>query len=206
MSSDPNSLEGFWSVVVALTEDAKTCIGVLDKVYDDDDDDAVMFWRRMYARSVIALIEGATYRMTYAAYLARDRRDVTFSLSEMQELEKAYDFEEEFDPVVEVSRALALDRIQLAFKVFARVHYSDYVLPIQEAEWAHIKEIFRIKQTLMFPREAQELAIDEEKVDALIFGTTWFMERLVNILQSSRTSMLEQVASWENEDDDGIVM
>lgn len=206
MSSDQNSLEGFWSIVVALTEDAKTCLGVLDKVYEDDDDEAVMFWRRMYARSVFALIEGATYRMTYAAYAARDRRDVTFSLPEIEELEKAYDFDEEFDPVLEVSRALALDRVQLAFKAFARVHYADYVLPIHEPEWAHIKEILKLRQRLMFPREAEELLINEDQIDALIYGTTWFMERLVKLLESSRKCMFEKVASWEDEDDDGIVM
>lgn len=206
MPTDPNSLEGFWSIVRLLCEDAKTCLGVLDKVYEDDDEEAIMFWRRMYARSVCALIEGATYCMTRAAYAARDRRDVVFSLSEIEELEKAYNFDEEFDPVMEVSSALGLDRIHLAFKAFARVHYCDYVLPIQAPEWAHIKEVFKIRQALMFPQETQELIIDEEQVDALIFSTTWFVERLANLLKRSQTSMLEQVASWEEEDDDGIVM
>src|ERR1044072_7342850 len=93
------SLEEFWNVVKRLNGDASRCMMSLEET-PEEDEEGRSFWRRMYARAVFAVIDGATYRMTYHAYAARGRRDVVFSPSELDRLEKSYDFDEEQEEVL----------------------------------------------------------------------------------------------------------
>jgi hypothetical protein len=193
------SLNEFWGVVARLTGDVKRCMTALEETPEDDEEWRA-FWRRMYARAVFAAIDGATYRMTFHAHAARDRRDVTFSMEELARLEKAYDFDEDQEEHVSTfSRTQMLDNIKFAFNAFARVHYSDYVLPINDPNWILIKEIARMKDSLLYPREPQEAEVYEENIDTLVQGLLWFVERMLELIEDSKKCILEKFAGWEDE-------
>src|SRR3989440_13046703 len=87
------SLEEFWNVVTRLNGDVSRCMAALEGTPEEDEEGRA-FWRRMYARAVFAVIDGATYRMTFHAHAARARRAVTFWLDELSRLEQAYYLEE----------------------------------------------------------------------------------------------------------------
>lgn len=199
------SLEEFWDVVKRLNADARRCMMALEETPEEDEEGRA-FWRRMYARAVFALVDGATYRMTYHAYAARGRSGVTFSLAELDRLEKSYDFDEDQEEVVATfSRARMLDQIKFAFNAFARVHYSDYVLPTNDPAWILIKEIARVKDSLQYPRSPQETEVYEENIDALVEGLLWFVERMVELIEDSEKCVSVKFAAQES-DEDEVVM
>ena len=199
------SLEEFWGVVTRLTGDANRCMTALEATPEEDEEGRA-FWRRLYARAVFAAIDGAVYRMAFHAYAARDRRGVVFSMSELSRLEKAYDFDEDMDEFVSTfSRTQMLDDIKFAFNVFARVHYSDYVLPINDPDWADVEDIAYLRNTLQYPRDPEGIEVYEENVDSLVGGLLWLVKRMVEIIEDSRERTLEKFAEWKAEDDEPIM-
>lgn len=204
MKDNAISLEEFWSLVKRLNGDAKRCLIALHET-PTDDEEGKSFWRRMYARAVFALIDGATYRMMYHAYAATGRPGVTFSADELTRLEMAYDFDEDREPVATFGKTQTLDNIQFAFDAFARVHEAAYILPIHDQDWILIKEIALIRQNLQYCREAQELEVDAGNVEVLLYGLQWFVERMVDLLESCVDSMSEGAAEWELEDQEIIM-
>jgi len=199
------SLEEFWNVVKRLNGDASRCMMSLEET-PEEDEEGRSFWRRMYARAVFAVIDGATYRMTYHAYAARGRRDVVFSPGELDRLEKSYDFDEDQEEVLATfSRARMLDNIKFAFNAFARVHYSDYVLSINDPAWALLKEIARMKDSLQYPRAPEETEVYDEQIDTLVEGLLWFVERMVEVIEDSGECLTKKSAAWEA-DEDEVVM
>ncbi|HEX3558877.1 MAG TPA: hypothetical protein VHU19_06725 [Pyrinomonadaceae bacterium] len=198
---NPVSLEEFWGVVKRLTGDASRCMMALEET-PEEDEQGKAFWRRMYARAVFAVFEGATYRMTYHAYAARGRCDVTFSLDELNRLERSYDFDEDQEEFVATfSRTRMLDNIKFAFNAFARVHYSDYVLSINDPSWVLIEEIVFIKDFLQYPKGPEGTEVFDENVDTLVFGLQWFLERMVELVEDSRDCFLAKAAAWEAGED-----
>jgi hypothetical protein len=182
------SLEEFWSLVIRLNQDAKRCSIALDDTAADDEE-GKSFWRRMYARAVFALIDGATYRMMFHAYAARERPGVGFSAAELKRLEEAYDFDEDRAPVATFCRQQTLDDIRFAFEAFARVHSAAYVLPVHDSSWVLIKEIARIRQGLQFCRTVEEIEVYEENVETILYGLQFFVECMVELLESCADSM-----------------
>lgn len=204
MNNNAIPLEEFWDVVRRLSADVNRCLTALVET-PDDDEEGKSFWRRMYARAVFAFFDGVIYRMMFQAYAARERREVTFSLDELMKLEKAYDFDEDADAIYTFSKSQMLDEIRFAFNAFARVHYSDYIFPTHDPNWILIKGVARIRQIVQSPREATELEVYEENVEVLIEGMQWFVECMVELLESSRKHAVEKFAEWEA-DGDEIVM
>jgi hypothetical protein len=159
----------------------------------------------MCAFSVFALIEGATYHLMYVAYVMRNMREVVFSLDELEVLEKAYDFDEERDVEAGLTMEQMLERIKFAFNAFARVHYSDYVLPTTEPDWQHIKATFQTKKYLSYPQSPGELAVDHAGVEKLQLGAMWFIQCLASLIKSCRDSAIAKFASWENGTDEPVM-
>ena len=199
------SLEEFWNVVTRLNGDVSRCMAALEETPEEDEEERA-FWRRMYARAIFAAIDGATYRMTFHAYAARARPSVTFSMDELERLEKAYDFDEDQEEFVSTfSKSQMLDDIKFAFNAFARVHYSDYVLPINDPGWILIKEIARMRDALRYPRAPEETEVYEENIDTLAEGLLWFVERMVELIEDSRDRFKEKVAEWESGEDETVM-
>ena len=204
MKNNAIDLEGFWTLVKRLNEDAKRCFTALEATPESNEDEK-SFWRRMYARSVFALIEAATYRMTYHAYAASGRPGVSFSAEELTRLETAYDFDRDREPVTSFGKTQTLDNIQFAFDAFARVHDCAYVLPIHDTEWVLINEIARIRETLQFCRDPDEIEVSGENIEVLLYGLQWFIERMVDLLESCCDSMSEGATAGELEDTEIIM-
>lgn len=204
MYDDAISLEEFWGVVILLTDDVKRCAAGLDDTPEGDEEER-SFWRRMYARAVFAAVDGITYRMLFHAYAARGRRGVIFSIDELARLERFYDFDEDREAAATFSKRGMLDDIKFAFNAFARVHYSDYILPAHDPKWVLIEGIARIKEGLQYPRAAGELEVYEETVDELAEGLRWFVEWMADLLQSCREHAEEEFASWESDEDEVIM-
>ena len=205
MNHHHTSLEESWKIIRRLNGDAKRCIRALQETASEDAEE-IAFWRRTYARSVFAIIDGAVYQMMSHAYAARHRRDVVFSLDELQRLEKAYDFDEDQEPSVSFSRTQMLEQIRFAFNAFARVHYSDYILPTHDAGWFFIKDIAYIRECLQFPREPGGLEIYEENIETLIEGLLWFVERMVELMESSQEQAMMTFAAWESDQDENEII
>lgn len=204
MKDNSISLEEFWGVVTGLTNDAKICIRMLEGTPEDEEGQR-SFWRRMCARTVFAAIEGATYRMMFHAYAARERPDVVFSIDELMRLEKYYDFDEDKEPETTLSRTLMLDDLRFAFNAFARVHYSDYVLPTSDPEWALVKAIARLREALQHPREEKELEVHEENVDDMAQGLAWLVGRMADLLESCREHIEEKFAAGDSGGDEVVM-
>lgn len=209
MAEAAYSVEEFWNIVGALAADLQKCASALEALANDENAEnrgkLFWFWRRMCALSVFAAIEGSTYHMMFIAYVARNSRDVVFSLEEMKALENAYDFDEDREIEPGLTQKQMLERIKFAFNAFARVHYSDYVLPVNDDGWLQLKEIFLIKKNISCPQATRELEVVDDNVTDLLEGTAWFMKCMVTLIESCRDSAAERVAAWDDEPD-GPVM
>jgi hypothetical protein len=209
MGEAPYSVEEFWNIVGALAADMQRCASALEALAKNEEEKDrgkwLWFWRRMCALSVFAMIEGAVYHMTYIAYVVRHSRDVVFSLDELTVLENAYDFDEDGEVEPGLTDEQMLERIKFAFNAFARVHYSDYVLPTGEDGWLAIKETFLIKRAISSPRTTAELEVLDDNITDLLEATAWFMNSLISLIESCRESAEARVAAWEDEKD-GPVM
>ncbi|HEX7996863.1 MAG TPA: hypothetical protein VF528_00500 [Pyrinomonadaceae bacterium] len=209
MAEPPYSIEEFWDIVSALAADMQKCAAAHEAVVKAEEEESqgewLGFWRRMCALTVFALIEGATYHLTYIAYVARNSREVVFSLRELETLEKAYDFDDEQEVEPGLTQEQMLERIKFAFNAFARVHYSDYILPTQDAEWLQLKETFSIKAAISSPQLVRELEVSDDDVTDLLQATAWFVQCLVALTESCRDAAGAKVASWEAEKDEHIM-
>ncbi|HEY0406069.1 MAG TPA: hypothetical protein VGC89_10100 [Pyrinomonadaceae bacterium] len=212
----PYSLEEFWAIVTTLAEDVKQCSMALEILDNQEpiDEDMVRFWRKICAYTIFALIEGVTYHMLHIAYVARHSRDVVFTLAEIEALESAYDFSE--DRHVEPGRkdkdiepgltpAQMLDRIKFAFNAFARVYYSDYIMPVNESGWSGIKLALLVKSGLAHPQSAAELEVADEYVTEMLLSTPWFMQCLIALTQDCRDCAEQRLAIWEAAQDEPIM-
>ena len=204
MNDNDISLESFWNLLKRLNRDVKRCMMSLHET-PEDDEEARSFWRRMYALSVFSLIDGVTYRMMFQAYIARHRSDVLFTPDELIRLENYYDFDEGREAVKTFSQTQMLEDLEFAFNAFARVHCSDYILPIHDNNWALIKEIAWMRNVLQFPREAGAVEVYEENIDSLVYGLLWLVERMVDLIEDSKASLLEKLDELDT-DEDEIVM
>lgn len=204
MNDNYISLESFWNLLKRLNRDVKRCMTALDETAEEDEE-ARSFWRRMYALAVFSFIDGVTYRMMFQAYVGRHRKDVLFTPDELIKLENYYDFDEEREASATFSREQMLEDLRFAFNAFARVHYSDYILPTNDDNWVLIKAIARIRNALQFPREADEVEVYEENIDSLVFGLLWLVERMVELIEESKAAFLEKL-NEPGSDEDEIVM
>ncbi|HEX7314930.1 MAG TPA: hypothetical protein VF297_13465 [Pyrinomonadaceae bacterium] len=204
MRNDAISLKEFWGIIVRLKEDTTVCLRILEETPEDDEANR-SFWRRMYALAVFSFLDGVTYRMTFHAYAARERRDVVFMFDELTRLEKMYDFDEDAEPVSACSHAPMLDNIRFAFNAFARVHYSDYVLPTADPDWAFLREVVRIRARLEHPRAPEELEVYEETVEELLQGLRWYVDRVAELLEDCLTRFEAKVIEWGNEENEVIM-
>ncbi len=203
MKNDGISLEEFWGVITRLKNDVSRCSKALEET-PEEDEAGRSFWRRMYARAAFAFFDGVTYRMAFHAYMARDRRDVAFSLEELNRLEKMFDFDEDTDIYSAVFKIDMLEDMKFAFNAFARVHYTDYVLPVADADWVFLREAAYIRNWLSSPKTAEGLEVDYGDVDALAWGMLWYVENLVALLGSGLINTRATFAAWD--DEDGAVM
>jgi hypothetical protein len=204
MNNKAVSLVQFWEVVSLLNSDAQRCMERLDETPKEDQEGRA-FWRRMYARAVFALVDGATYRMMYHAYVARDRRDVTFSLDELTRLEKYYDFDQDQEASVTFSQNKMLETIRFAFNAFARVHYSDYILPLHDPNWILLQGVARIKEGLQYPKDARELEVSGENIEVLAAGLLWFVNQMLDLLEKCQKDAEAKLAQYESGEDEVIM-
>jgi hypothetical protein len=204
MKDNAISLEDLWVLVKRLNGDAQRCLTALHET-SEDDEEGQAFWRRMYARAIFALIDGATYRMTFHAYAARGRPGISFTPEELSALEGSYDFDEDLEPLAPFGTTRSLEQLRFAFEMFARVHGSPYLLPIHHQEWGLIKEIAIIRQGLLFCREPREIEVYDQSVNELLFGSKWLIERMLDLLESCLESMLE-IASDSDKETPEIIM
>jgi hypothetical protein len=207
MRDNAIQLEGLMGVIQRLSEDARICLEGVDASSKEEtpDEDVSSYCRRMYARSVINFLDGITYRLMYHAYAARFRPEVMLTADEIQRLEKYYDFDEGEEAQTILSQSQMLENIRFAFRTFARVHYSDYVLPTHAPEWVFIKEIARLRDALLYPRAADELEVFEENIETLLEGMKWFSQRLADLFSEIKDSTLERINEWQANEDEIIM-
>lgn len=206
MHDNAIQLEGLMEVIKRLSDDARICLVGMDaSTRDGSSENTISFWRRMYARSVIAFLDGITYRLMFHAYAARFRPETPLTTDEVHRLETSYDFDADEEARTTLSRSRMLEDIRFAFHTFARVHYSDYALPTHEPEWGFIKEIARLRDALLYAREGSELEVSDENIEVLLEGMKWFAQRLADLLSDVKDSAIEKFNEWQA-DEDEIIM
>lgn len=200
MNDNYVSLEEFWKVIMRLNADVARCMTMLHATAESDKEGQA-FWRRMYARAVLALIDAAVYGMIFQAFAGRNRPDVTFSFDELRRLETAYDFDEDLEPPATVSKTQMLDDIRFAINAIGRVHHLDFIILTHDPSWVLVKEIAHIRVRLQYAREPDELEIHEENIDTLVEGLRWLLEQMVEVFKGCVASMSTYKTDQDSEDE-----
>jgi hypothetical protein len=191
MSDNARSLNAFRDVVVRLNDDVKRCLARLQATAAGNAERKA-FWRRMYARAVFGLIDAATYQMTLHAYVTRNRPGVSFSPDELTRLEAMAELIA--DPLAPSppDTSQMLDDMEFAFSTFARVHFSDYLLPTNDPAWVLVQGTVALKHSFQDPRQTQGMIVRDENIGVLAQGLQWFVERMVDLQKSCHQSMLDK--------------
>jgi hypothetical protein len=203
MSPYATSLEEFWGLVVRLKDDCQRCLQAIDDA--ESDPDAVAFWRRTYARAVFAFIDGTVLGLLFQAYSLRNRPELNYTNAEIVRLESYFDFEGLYEVGSGFSDQNMLTDVEFAFTAFARILGSDYTLPVHDPGWLLVKEIDLIRKSLKYGRTTEMVEVFPENVDSLLHGMLWFIERVVDLLQSSKDAALAGEID-DRPDDDELTM
>lgn len=209
MSSNNSSLQDLWNIIIVLNKDAESC-GLAFSNTTPDNEDLLMFWGRMYAHAIFALLESTCYRLTYAAHLSRSRPEVFFSSEEIALLDQLCDNTNENYLHLEQSLASIKERIQFAFTAFARVNYSTYRIPVNSHQWSLLERALLLKNRLAYPCELAELQITPQEVELLGNMCVWFMSCISDMMESSLESLEQKLnemdSNLNNNSEDELIM
>ncbi|HXU37456.1 MAG TPA: hypothetical protein VN937_13935 [Blastocatellia bacterium] len=189
MPEEISPLDNFWNTFSVLANDVSRCMKVLQDPQVTDSVE-IMFWDRALARSFFALLEGTAYGMTWLAYdYVQTHEDHHLSSAEVEALRYGYDFDDSIEPEVKYSPAPLLAKIQWAFDVFARVHRVDDFKMCDSDEWMLMVKMFAIREMYEYARTPDDLIIYEPAREALIEGATWFMTRVIQLIERCHHGM-----------------
>jgi len=182
--------EEFWSIVKRLNGDVNRCLTKLQATAAGDAEKA--FWRRMYARAVFGLIDAAIHQMAWHAYITRKLTEVPFSPDELARLETIAEATADHMATSPPDTSQTLADMEFAFNSFARVHFSEYVLPTNDPAWVLVQATAALKHLFQDPRQVRGLAVRDEDVGLLGKGLQWFVERMVDMQKSCYQAMLDK--------------
>ena len=80
--------------------------------------------------------------------------------------------------------------ILFSIKCFTKVHNIDFKPDKSLHGWGEFKEYLKIRNQLMHPKSADDLHLNNKKLNSALQSAIWFKETL--------TSMFEQCASRQN--------
>jgi hypothetical protein len=151
-----------------LFDDVKQC-----KVQLETEDS--QFGRRVYVRTVFALIEGLTFQMKQIVLKMHDELNLGYPTAELALLkEEAYELNDKGEAYVQ-SKFLQLPKnVRFAFKVFARTFEVDYQLDVGSDVWASFKDAIEIRNRLTHPKLVNDLHVSDEQMVIVRRVEKWY--------------------------------
>jgi hypothetical protein len=131
--------------------------------------------RRMYIRSVFALIEAIIFVMKQMALSFHPGPDCD-TISDADRVfaqEQVYKLTESGDIQVHRNKITLESNIRFAFKLFARAGYISTDLDVSGAEWQALKRAIKLRDRITHPKAISDLTISNEEFNDVFTSFGW---------------------------------
>ena len=161
-----------------LSNDVIQC---LKKLQTEDS----QFWRRVFVRAVIALIEGQNYQLKLITLEACKHKQVSFSNADLALLK-----DEKFVSLK--------DNLKFSFKTFALAFDLDYKLAIGVGDrWKSFITAIEIRNRLTHPKTVDQVLVTDKDLEEVKKAHDWFAQSITDLIGS-------YVLSLENTNKSGV--
>jgi len=182
------------SVIDALTADLNKCGRHLDKNLKSQ------FWRRVWVRSIFALVEGSTHFMKVSAFSYHERNTrVLYQLFQSLGKESPVAIFSELIPINELAVLLDEDtvvtdrgqcqikqsylplakNIRFTFQMLARIYRLSFKPDYgPRGRWDCLLEGSRIRNRITHPKAFGEIDVADEELPVLREGCQWYLDTL----------------------------
>ncbi len=141
--------------------------------------------KRIYVRSVFALVEGMTAAYKRLALAEHARGTVTFSAAEVALLRGVtYEVTESGEAVERRKRLSFSSSVKLGLRAFARALCGRDDVDFSTAGWQALYQGSRIRNRLMHPCTPADLELSSEDLDFVAEGLYWFWRESGRIMAS----------------------
>lgn len=148
------------------------------------------FIRRMYTRSVFALVEGTLFRMKQTVIEASNLYGIKLSKQEAALLsEESFELNDKGEPISKTQYVQLPKNLKFAFGSMAKVFDAEYDLKINDNGWATFLAAIRIRNRITHPKQVQDIVISDKEMDVLGKATLWFADSVLILLQAANTSV-----------------
>src|SRR6266498_3697469 len=172
-------------------------IADVDRLTESEIDDQSN--RRMFARSVFALIEGAVYRMKQICLSNEPESHYAFSAGELALLrEESYELDDKGRVVVRPSNLQMQKNIKFAFEAFSKYYGSDFKLKIDDLGWQSFLQAIKLRNRLMHPKFASDLHVTDPELKITKSTNDWF-QRNVHLALDRAATILERETNESKE-------
>lgn len=151
------------------------------------------FNRRMYVRSVFALIEGMVYRMKQICLSEPAERHYDFSAAEIALLrEEAYELEDKGRVKIRPSKIRTPANVRFAFEAFSKYHGSDFTLE-DRIGWQFFLQALKLRDRLMHPKFTGDLDVSDQEFEVTKAANTWFQKSVSLALSSATIALRKEI-------------
>ncbi len=144
------------------------------------------FWRRVYARTLVASFEGLLFNLRQVALTIGPLRGVEFSRDELALLrEERHSLDSRGRPRTR-TQFLRLDAgLRFSMSMFARAHTKEFEADCEGQGWEDYKKAIEIRNRISHPKFVAEIEISSEEMNAMFRGGGWFLEQNSLLLSAS---------------------
>jgi hypothetical protein len=139
--------------------------------------------RRMFVRSLFALIEGVSHAMKRSA-VRHDHQRVLSAEEVMLARDESVEANDSGHAVVKSARIRFLPNVRLAFRLWAKIGGFDCTLDVAGIGWSDLKDSVKLRDRLMHPKGVQDLEVSDDEIRQAMRVHIWFNTQLGNALQA----------------------
>ena len=131
--------------------------------------------RRLYTRSVFALIEALIFVMKQMALSFHPEPDCE-TISQAERVfaqEQVYRLSESGDIEVHRNKVTLETNIKFSFKLFAKSGYVSATLDVSGSEWQALKKAIKVRDRITHPKKVADIEILDHEFEAVRTSLSW---------------------------------
>jgi hypothetical protein len=169
-------LEELLEMVDALGEDVRESAS-LSRINDSQ------FTRRIYIRSVFALIEGNIFQMKRVIIDAYDKGKIKLTSAEEAIVKEETCDLSKGKPRVQTKFLPILENVRFTIPCFARAFGGNYEPEYSNQGWQYFQKAIKICNRITHPKEKKELIISDDEITCIEKARDWFNNTIEEMLK-----------------------
>jgi hypothetical protein len=148
--------------------------------------------RRLLMRSVYAFVEAMAYRIKQDAVESASSGTLTAADHAIC-VEQTYELASNGQVETRRAKLRTLNNLRFAFDVGARAYGSSFILNVTGVEWQALQRGLTVRDRLMHPKSAADLAVTDEEIRTTMKGFHWIHKQVLGLITSQTAALEAQV-------------